>query len=144
MSTDYPSALKDLLEHSASSAWVPVLANWVSRFDGWWEFDRGEQRDPAYAIAFEGIKRTPLVGDARRDALFLAHLPFNRWHAAKPSGEMKWDPLYQPFRSYLDALHPEPVVTFVVPSFEDQRIAQTSHWLWAMWRLENLKQSPNV
>ena len=138
------SAVKDLLEHSSCPAWLPVLTNWIERFDGWWEFDRGEPRNPAWAMAYEGLKRTPLIGDGHRDALFLAHLPFNRWHAAKPSGETKWDPLSQHFRVYVEVINPVPVVTFLVPSFEDQRIVQTSQWLWTMWRLENLKQSPNV
>jgi len=145
MSIDYPHDLKALIESSSDPLWASVVGNWLRRFDGWWSADRMEVRNPAYAITLEALRDTPIRPDAPRTAQFLAHLPFNRWHAVTPAGDKKWDPLTQSFDEFCAACAPTPVVTFVAPDFADRRLTDTAHWLWAAWRVQWIgKDAPHV
>lgn len=145
MSIDYPKALKAHLDSSLDPLWAPVVMTWLARFDGWWNADREELRNPAYAIALEALQREVLRQDARRTAQFLAHLPFNRWHAVTVAGERKWNPLEQAFEEFRSGCLPQPIVTFVAPDFSDRRLDETAHWLWAAWRVQWIgKESPDA
>jgi hypothetical protein len=144
MSTDYAQQLKDLVESSADPLWWPVLCNWINRFDGWWEHDRDEQRNPAWAIAATALAKNPLSADAHRNSLYLAHLPFNRWHAVTVGTTRKWNPLTASFGEFVEAADAAPIVTFLAPDFEDARLAETASWLWSMWRTEYVRVSGSV
>ncbi|WP_321943727.1 hypothetical protein [Paraburkholderia tropica] len=145
MRTDIALELKMLLDASDDPLWAPVVQRWIAAFDGWWEHDRGEARDPASAIALHALRMQWPGTDAHRTAMFLGHLPFNRWHAATLSGEKRWNPLIQSFREYVQECSPEAVITFVAPDFEDRRLRETSQWLWAMWRVQWLSRNgPDV
>jgi hypothetical protein len=145
MSTVMPSnrtqQLRTLVGSSADPLWWPVLQRWLERFDGWWLHDREETRDPAWAMIVAALTRTPLRQDAHRNALFLARLPFNRWHAVTVDGRVRWNPLEQSFSEYVDAVRPAPVVSFLAPDFEDARLNDTSRWLWSMWQVEHVRHS---
>jgi hypothetical protein len=137
---NYQVALKALVLEQ-QPLWWPVLDQWISRFEGWWVHEHDESRDPAWAIACQVLRHDPLLTDAHRAAHFLAVLPFNRWHAATPTGR-RWNPLNEPFAPFTARVMPEGVVTFVAPDFETMRSTDTMKWLWARWRNEFAKRMP--
>jgi hypothetical protein len=142
---DYRLDLKQLLDASADPLWATVVMNWLERFDGWWTADRAQARNPAYAITLAALRHTPLTGDASRTALYLARLPFNRWHAVTVPSEVAWSPLKQGFDSFRIDRLPEPVITFLAPQISKQRLGATVDWLWAMWQVQRLGQAgPHV
>ncbi|WP_233849458.1 hypothetical protein [Paraburkholderia sp. HD33-4] len=137
---NYQVALKALVLEQ-QPLWWPVLEQWISRFGGWWAYEHDESRDPAWAIACQALRRDPLPTDAHRTAHFLAMLPFNRWHAATPTGR-RWNPLQESFALFAARVMPEGVVTFVAPDFETLRSIDTVNWLWARWVSEYAKRMP--
>lgn len=131
----FSDRLRQTWASTGQACWVPVLRLWIPRFDGWFFDTREEERDPAWAMTWDALRKAPLPASPAQAAFYLAQLPFNAWCAATLSITQRWNPLLQSYREFT-ATAEEAVCTSVAPTVPPKRITDTTQWLHMLYQAE--------